>query len=387
MKKLPKQTTSMTRSQKNIIALLSVVACLLASGVSYYGYRTYQEFMTKPLGASAPQFTPQSLPATWTPTVGTPLGLVTYVPTISFDSTPTPRPICGGVGVMNVLAVGADSRSDTYEYGLADVIRLVRVDFSNQKVAVLEFPRDLWVEIPYIADNINGQDHEKLNQAYLYGQPGDGFAYWDDPSRGPGLLALTMNLNFGVVTDHYISVNMRTFVNVVNAVDGIEINIPNEEYADSTGLDIGKHHLNGDQALKVARSRTEGVFARVDNQNLVLCSLRKKLSSPEVVTQIPELLASFQDNIFTDMTPQQLSQLACLGTKIKPENITFASFPQELFKETRIMDPVFNKRVFVWDVDFNILRNYVAQFQAGTWPSQSASIEESEEDAVSVVCE
>jgi LCP family protein required for cell wall assembly len=377
----------MTRSQKTIITFLSLIACILASSLGYYGYQTYEDYATKPLGPSLPQFATQTLPPLWTPTVGTPQGLVTYAPTISFPATNTPEPICGGVGVMNVLAIGADSRSDTYQYGLADVIRLVRVDFSNAKVSVLEFPRDLWVEIPFISDNINGQDHEKLNQAYLYGQPGDGFAYWDDPSRGPGLLALTMNINFGVVTDHYIAVNMRTFVNVVNAVDGIDINIPNQEYKDSTGLPIGMHHLNGDQALKVARSREEGVFARVDNQNLVLCSLRKKLSSSETVTKIPELLTSFQDNVFTDLTPQQLTQLACLGTKVKPENITFASFPQELFKETRIMDPVFEKKVFIWDVDFNILRDYVARFQNGTWPTSGTAIEESDETEVSVVCE
>lgn len=377
----------MTRSQKTIITFLSLIACILASSLGYYGFQTYEDYANKPLGPSVPQLGAQTMPPLWTPTVGTPAGLVTYVPTISFPATNTPQPICGGVGVMNVLAIGADSRTDTYEYGLADVIRVVRVDFSNAKVSVLEFPRDLWVEIPFISDNINGQDHEKLNQAYLYGQPGDGFAYWDDPSRGPGLLALTLNINFGVVTDHYIAVNMRTFVNVVNAVDGIDINIPNQEYKDSTGLPIGNHHLNGDQALKVARSREEGVFARVDNQNLVLCSLRKKLSSSETVTKIPELLTSFQDNVFTDLTPQQLTQLACLGSKIKPENITFASFPQELFKETRIMDPVFEKKVFIWDVDFNILRDYVARFQNGTWPTSGTAIEESDESEVSVVCE
>jgi LCP family protein required for cell wall assembly len=377
----------MTRSQKNIITLLSIVACLLVALVGYYGTQLYQQYATKPLGASAPQFTPIRLPATWTPTAGTPLGAVTLAPTLVIPPTNTPQPICGGVGVMNILAIGADSRADNYEYGLADVIRVVRVDFSNRKVSVLEFPRDLWVEIPYISDELNGQDHEKLNQAYLYGQPGDGFAYWDDPSLGPGLLALTMNLNFGVVTDHYISVNMRTFVNVVNAVDGIDINIPNRDYADSTGLPIGEHHLNGDQALKVARSREEGVFARVDNQNLVLCSLRDKLASPSTVTKIPELLTSFQDNIMTDMTPEQLSQLACLGTRIPPGNITFASFPQELFKESRIFDPVFDKRVFIYEVDFNILRDYVTRFQAGAWPEESPSIEESERGKISVGCE
>ena len=40
---------------------------------------------------------------------------------------------------------------------------LLRIDFSKQTVSALGFPRDLWVEIPHIADNLNGQDHEKLS--------------------------------------------------------------------------------------------------------------------------------------------------------------------------------------------------------------------------------
>ena len=58
---------------------------------------------------------------------------------------------------MNILAIGTDARGDNYSYGLGDVIRLVRVDFVNPKVTVLEFPRDLWVEIPDIADDLKGQ--------------------------------------------------------------------------------------------------------------------------------------------------------------------------------------------------------------------------------------
>ena len=124
--------------------------------------------------------------------------------------------------LMTILAVGTDARGNNYDYGLGDVIRLVRVDFVNPKVTVLEFPRDLWVEIPDIADNINGQDHERLNQAYLYGNPG--FGYTDDPAHGPGLMARTLALNFGTNIDHYAAVNMRTFEKLVNAVGGIDIN-------------------------------------------------------------------------------------------------------------------------------------------------------------------
>src|SRR5258706_2140082 len=380
----------MTRTQKSILSILSLIACVLVAFVGYDGFQAYQTYATRPLGPSIPQFTPLALPATWTPTPGDPLtslGAVTYAPTLVVPATNASGPICGGSGVMTVLAVGADSRSDTYQYGLADVIRVVRVDFSNRKVTALEFPRDLWVQIPYISDNINGQDHEKLNQAYLYGQPGDGFGYWDDPSRGPGLLALTLNLNFGVVVDHYLAVNMRTFVNVVNAVDGIDLNIPNEKYAENTGLDMGKHHLNGDEALKVTRNREQGVFARVDNQNLVLCALRKKLTSPTVVTKIPDLITSFQDNVFTDLSPQQISQFACLGPQLPPGNISFVRFPEELFKQARTYDPVFKKRVFTWDVDFNILRDYVARFQAGTWPAATVAATPAPDEQTEMICE
>jgi LCP family protein required for cell wall assembly len=369
-----------TTAQKIVLGFLSVIACALLGVVGYLGLQTYQFYASQPLGPALPQaaFTPLSLPPTWTPTPGEPFAATTLAPTKIFPTSTPQQPLCGGPAVMTILAIGTDQRSDSYIYGLADVIRVVRVDFITPKVSVLEFSRDLWVEIPYISDNINGQDHEKLNQAYLYGNPGDGFAYWDDPSQGPGLLSLTMSLNFGVNADHYVAVNMRTFENIVDAVGGIDVNIPDLDMAYNTGLTVGDHHLGGPQALKVARNREEGVFARVTNQNLVLCALRDKLVNPKVVTQVPGLIDSFKDNIQTDFTPEQLGQLACLGTKLPLDNITFVSFPQDLFKETRVYDPVFKKNVFIWDVDFNILRDYVARFNAGLWPglSTTAALEE-----------
>jgi LCP family protein required for cell wall assembly len=359
----------MTISQKIIIAFLSIIALALLVVVGVNIGQAYNVFAAQPLGPLLPVAAQQTLPPTWTVTPGgspTPAGIVTYAPTVMF-ATSTPAALCGGPNVMNILVIGADTRGDNYTYGLADAIRILRVDFTTPKVTLLEFPRDLWVEIPHIADDINGQDHEKLNQAFLYGQPG--FKYWDDPSGGSGLLALTLNKNFGVRIDHYVTVNMRTFVNIVNAVGGIELSIPDKQTARNTGLTVGEHTLNGDETLKVVRNRSGGGFERADNQNMVMCALRKKLTSPNVVTQIPELIQSFEDNIQTDLSPAQLSQLACLGTKLPPQNIAFASFPQELFKQTRVFDPVFNKRISIVDADFSILQDYVVQFQAGTWPA------------------
>jgi len=365
----------MSRFQKVILYFLSVTACFLI----VFLVRVWQ----RPLGPALhiPTATPFRMPATWTPDPNSTRTPLPPSPAVSAanKSLPTITPntgVCGAPPVMTILAIGADTRGDNYAYGLADVIRLVRVDFLNRKVTVLEIPRDLWVQIPDIADNLNGQDHEKLNQAYLYGNRG--FGYTDDPAQGPGLLARTLTLNFGTQIDHYAAVNMRTFEKIVNAVGGIDVTLP--ETVDGRTADdpsrrllfpAGTHHLNGTRALTLARVRIEGGFSRAENQNRVLCALRDQLTSPKVITKIPELIRSFQDAVQTDLSPEQLGQLACIGTQIPSGNIVFVSFPEEHFKQGRQFDPVFKKKVFAWDVDFQIIRDYVRQFNEGTWPGPS----------------
>ena len=386
----------MTTFQKIVLAFLSVLAIAVFALVAWL----YSGAWNRPLGPALdiPTTTPFLLPATWTPQsyrTGDPVTTfepIVYTPQAGSPS-PVPIPptsppvagICGGPPVMNILAIGSDVRGNNYNYGLADVIRLIRVDFVNPKVTVLEFPRDLWVEIPDVADNINGQTHEKLNQAYLYGNPG--FGYTDDPAEGPGLLARTLTINFGTTIDHYAAVNMRTFEKIVDAVGGIDVFLPHPvdgRTADDTNkrllFEDGMLHLDGTRALTLARIRIEGTFARADNQNRVLCALRDKLTRPEVVSKVPQLIQSFQGAIQTDLSPEQLGQLACIGTKIPSGNIIFASFPAELFSQARQHDPVFGKSVHVLEVDFNILRSYVSLFNNGAWPNQTTGASESTED-------
>jgi LCP family protein required for cell wall assembly len=379
----------MSALQKGILAFLSVVAIALLALVLWIYFGAWQ----RPLGPSLQYSTsiPFELPATWTPDPNaTATHLIT--PQAVTIERPSPAPatgtgLCNAPAVMYILAVGSDARGDNYTYGLADAIRLVRVDFINPKITILEFPRDLWVEIPDIADNLNGQDHEKLNQAYLYGNPG--FGYTDDPAHGPGLLARTLTLNFGTQIDHYAAVNMRTFEKIVDAVGGIEVHLPDavdgrtpDDQSERLVFEQGTLTLDGPRALTLARIRIEGTFARADNQNRVLCALRDKLTSPKVITKIPQLIQSFQGAIQTDMSPAQLGQLACLGTQIEPGNVVFANFPEEHFKSARILDPVFGKKVFTWEVDFDILREYIAKFNVGTWPPISGMPENSDEEGI-----
>jgi LCP family protein required for cell wall assembly len=293
------------------------------------------------------------------------------------DSTSTPRPMCGGPAVMNILAIGSDARGAHYLYGLADVMRLVRVDFVNARVTILEVPRDLWVEIPEISDHYD-ITHGKLNQSYLYGNKGLG--YYNGPGEGPGLLARTLDLNFGARPDHYIAVNMKTFEAIVDAVDGIDVYLPYDvevftpEYPDGYGVEAGQHHFDGETALWVARIRHYGTFSRAENQNIIMCALRKKLLSPAIVPAIPQLIKDFQRYVQTDLSPEQINQLACLATQMSGANVVFASFPMELFSVTKTYDPQLKSTTSTLDADFDILGDYVAQFHAGTWPDPNLVI-------------
>jgi len=293
--------------------------------------------------------------------------------------TPTTAPLCGGPPVMTVLALGIDG-NENYLYGLSDVIRVVRVDFVKPKVTVLAMPRDLWVEIPEIEEPY-GITHGKLNQAYFYGTPGMG--YYDGPGAGAGLLARTLDLNFNLLVDHYGAVSMQTFVKMVDAVGGIEIYLPtdvdgtpvDDKTEDMGYFDAGQQHFTGDQALRFSRIRKRyNAFTRSSNQNMVLCALKDKVTSPAVVPKIPQIINAFQDSILTDLSPEQLAQLACLVPKLDSENLIFTAIPEDLLSPGRVYSPQQKAETYVLKADYNEIRAVINQFMAGTLVSDSDGV-------------
>ena len=223
----------------------------------------------------------------------------TLFPTNTPIPTATPEPLCGGPSTMTVLALGVDSGGDNdYLYGLADVIKVVRIDFVTPKVTVMSLPRDLWVQIPGIEQH--GVTEGKLNQSYFYGTKGMG--YYQGPGGAPGLMARTLQENFGLTVDHYGTVNMITFIRMIDAVGGIDLYLPtdvdgrpvDDKTEDMGYFYAGINHFNGDAALRFSRIRkTDTVFARMDRQTMVICALRDKLLKPSVLGDIPELIPGF----------------------------------------------------------------------------------------------
>jgi LCP family protein required for cell wall assembly len=316
-----------------------------------------------------------------------PTSNISYESTFSIASTPeflgasTPeikeqtKLICGDTPVLTILVAGIDYRIDNYLYGLADSIHIVRIDFSKPEISIFSIDRDIWVDIPDISDHY-GITQGKLNQAYFYGVPAMG--YYDGPAGGAGLLALTLNQNFGFTLDNYIVIDMAAFERIVDAVGGIDIYLPT--YVDGRPMPNGQgpnfgyfsagfHHLSGAQALNLARIRYKySSLIRMDNQEIIIKGLFDKLKNPDVILKIPSLMKIINDSVKMDLTPSKIASLICLAGKIDLSKVVFAEVPKEYYKESSHYDPYFHFWDFIYDIDFNVIRSYASKFVNGELP-------------------
>jgi LCP family protein required for cell wall assembly len=301
-------------------------------------------------------------------------------PTEVLDTpTPTSEPVCGGPQHLIILVVGTDSRGASYLYGLGDVIRIVRADFVNPQVSVLSLPRDLWVEVPGLESQ--GITHGKLNQAFLWGT--EGMGYYDNPAYGAGLLAHTLEHNFGLRADNYLTVNMRTFSRIVDALGGVFIYIPSllDGRYDNVTLggqplgnlpkrieygyfEPGSYLMDGNTALTYARIRAmDNDFQRQKRQYQVLMALRDRALSPDIVEAVPEIIEAFKDSVLTDLSAEQISQLTCLGLMLEEEDIHLELLDEGMFESS------FNSQGnYILLADELFIREIIRRFVEGSWP-------------------
>jgi LCP family protein required for cell wall assembly len=145
----------------------------------------------------------------------------------------------------NFLVVGSDNGGCSDQVGTgdrddlgerSDTIMVWRANPETNQLAVLSFPRDLYVDI--------GGRRDRINTAYRR----------DDPTR----LIETLAANFGVPVDHYVQVDFCAFRELVDAVGGVEVPFAMPARDRRSGLAIpttGCVNLDGDMALAYVRSR------------------------------------------------------------------------------------------------------------------------------------
>jgi LCP family protein required for cell wall assembly len=265
------------------------------------------------------------------PVVGTPevadAPLTTVVDVPSVAGTPAAiaesKP-WNGAERVTILMLGIDQRCDLPGPTHTDTMMLVTVDPVDMSAAVLSLPRDLWVEIP-------GFGLDRINQANYLGEA------YEYPGGGAALAVETVEATLGIPINYYVTVNFDAFVEVVDLIGGIEVEVPeaidDPSYPDRCfgyepfSIEVGPHQLDGTTALKYARTRATfgGDVDRAGRQQAVVLAVREQVLRlnmvPQLIRQAPELWQTFQNNVRTNMTVDEALQLALLVQDIPSERI------------------------------------------------------------------
>jgi LCP family protein required for cell wall assembly len=239
-------------------------------------------------------------------------------------------------GRVNILLAGY-SADDPGHGGadLTDSIMLLSIDTKNHDAFMLSIPRDLYVNIP-------GDGYGKINAVY---ENGGSFRQSGYPSGGMGLLEKIVSRNFGVDINYYALINYAALKEAVDAVGGIDINVHSSDPRGIYDPDIdwsthkplvklsnGWHHLNGEQALDLARARghaygSYGIYSDFDRtgyQRQMLAALKEKTTSAGVVTnpiRLSQLFDAVGRNIQTDLTLSDVHRLYDVTKDIGGNNI------------------------------------------------------------------
>ncbi len=286
------------------------------------------------------------------PILPTPTAAPTQEGATPQPTTATPSPLCGSVEEMTILAVGAYPRL----YGLADAVRIVKVDFRTPRVVVVALPRDLRVDLPWGAPF---PSPVKLASAYLLGTPV--FLKNAPEDGGARMLAATIEYNFGIRVDRYLVVSKDGVAEFVNALGGIPVDIPYPLYdpASRARFEPGHYVLDGNDVIRLARSRRQGGdLARIERQTWILQGLLKRLSDPKTLLRLPQIVQALQGTFITNLRPSDLDNLFCLLAYMLQKGLTpnFVSPPEDLLRGMKdyiyLRDQIVVAYVFDWDDTF-----------------------------------
>lgn len=261
-------------------------------------------------------------------------------------------------GPLNIMLLGLDVEDCLVPEGTyrrTDTIIIVRVDPQSRRAVMLTVPRDLYVSVP--SHGYDGQvqiSGRKINTAH---QLGEADQYL--PGGGPALAEQVIEENLGIPIHRYARVDFQGFKRIIDALDGVDIDIPPSPTDPSVGLydpsfpdsqcgtivvefKPGPQHLSGDEALQYARSRkTTSDFDRSRRQMQVLLAIRDRATSLGMFLRLPDLVPALMDTVDTDFSPIELVSLASIARDIRPADIaTFQIDASVVTDESFVIDTV-----------------------------------------------
>lgn len=331
------------KSKKNtILKVLGILLCIV-SVLALLGFGIYHAVLNYYLNkinivteeedlSFATQRLTEEIPETFEETATEEVPVETEEPDLhgTFGTGDLPL-ICDTKKVTNILLLATDSRQKGGA-GRSDVMMMVSINEETGKIVLCSFLRDLYAHYPLEPNNPIRGGYDKLNHAHAYG--------------GPALTMAVLKETFNIDIKHYAKVDFSAFVQVINAVGGVDLYLTageagyvnKNESANAKESHVsgyvcnplqqvsGVHHLNGVQALTHARNRTIGSdFQRTQRQRAVISAMVTKASSLSLA-QINNLLDVFLPLVTTNMPKEKMKDLvakvpAMLGYSIESTKI------------------------------------------------------------------
>ena len=222
--------------------------------------------------------------------------------------------------VKNIALFGIDAEDG--KIGRSDSIIIATIDTTHKKLKLTSIMRDSYVAI-------EGHGDDKINHAYAFG--------------GPQLAIKTLNENFDLNIDDFVSVNFTTLPKIIDMLGGVTIDITSEEVSHIPGIDAaGTYTLTGKQALAYSRIRyaTGGDYVRTDRQRTILSKVFEKILCINV-TQYPSLLSEILPMVQTNL---DYSEILNLGNEVLKMGITTLEqerFPRDGYCEGKMIDKIY----------------------------------------------
>ena len=293
-----------------------------------------------PTPTSEPTATMTALPTetpiipTETPIIPTETPIIPTVTPVIPTATPEPAPPVQAVapatapGGVTVLLMGIDARPGETT-GRSDALLIVHVDPQQQTAAILSLPRDLWVAIPGIGEG-------KINGAIAQG--------------GTGTAVATVSQALGIAIDHAVVIDFAGFRSLIDALDGVTVNVPRELYDPKFPTDdygyteahflAGPQRMNGTQALMYSRIRhPDSDFQRMRRQQALLIGISERLRTLGVFQSMHEadrITGALVPYVKTSMERSTVVQLLWDLRSVNPARLRQLVLDGAMIQETNI---------------------------------------------------
>jgi LCP family protein required for cell wall assembly len=228
-------------------------------------------------------------------------------------------------GHTNFLIMGTGG---AYHDGpdLTDTIIVTSIDQEKETVSMVSIPRDFYVEneIPSIPDT-------KINEIYYYAKK-----HFNNPQKGLEYLKGKIEELADLKIQYYIKVDFTGFEKIIDALGGIDINVPESIYDpyfpkegtiyyETFSIKKGPQHMDGETALKYARSRkTSSDFDRSQRQQSIIYAIKEKALQIGTIfnkDKINELLSILKDNIETNLSVREFLTLGAIADRYPKDKI------------------------------------------------------------------